>query len=84
MKYATHEVREKAHKVAEAALQDIREMLPPEQIEDGYDLEEDGDGGLWIKCGHDVVLHVDADGEEDGRVPEPPSPLSEYLGGEWQ
>jgi len=60
--------REKAHKVAEAALHDMREMLPPDELEDGYDLFEQPDGGILIVCGHDVKLYVGPDGEE-GSVP---------------
>lgn len=56
--------REKAHRVAEAALRDIADMVPPEEFENGYDLEEQPDGGILIRCSHDVRLYVDASGEE--------------------
>lgn len=57
------EQREAAHKAAEAALHDMKEQLAPEQVEDGYDLEELSNGDIKITCGHDVVLYVDLDGE---------------------
>jgi hypothetical protein len=67
-----------ARRVAETTLADMREMVPPDQFEDGYDLNPDGEGGLWIQCSHDVVLHVNQDGEQDGRV-RPVQPLSELF-----
>jgi hypothetical protein len=55
--------REAAHKAAEAALQDMREMLPADQIEEGYDLTDLPTGDILVECGHDVKFAIDQDGE---------------------
>lgn len=56
------DAREAAHAVAEAAQREIRQVLP--DSEHGYDLEEQPDGGILIRLGHDVVLYVDKHGDE--------------------
>jgi hypothetical protein len=55
--------REAAHKAAEAALSDMREQLPADQIEDGYDLTDLPNGDILVECGHDVKFAIDRDGE---------------------
>jgi hypothetical protein len=60
--------REAAHKAAEAALSDMREQLPADQIEDGYDLTDLPNGDILVECGHDVKFDIDRDGEWQGYI----------------
>jgi hypothetical protein len=62
MSLSKEEQREAAHRYAEGALQDMKQIAP-EQIEDGYDLTELPNGDILVECGHDVKFAVDRDGE---------------------
>lgn len=65
--------REAAHKMAERAMSDIRDMLSEgdmgENYEPGYDLVYHDNGWIEIKASHDVRLYVDPDGEEQYDMP---------------